>query len=101
MQNEIGRRGVTALFAGELAGVELYRSANIARDSSNDAIGAVFVKGAMVYVPMEYKGTGDEMIEDDKSLRASELNYVEDYGFGELDGNLGVKLTTDASPNGA
>lgn len=101
LQNEIGRNGVAALFHGEVAGVQLYRSANIARDSSNDAIGAVFVKGAMVYVPMEYKGTGDEMIEDDKSLRASELNYVEDYGFGELDGNLGAKVTTDSSPNTA
>lgn len=98
LQNEIGRKGMAALFHGHVGGVDLYRSANIARDSSNDAIGAIFVKGAMVYVPMEYKGTGDEMVEDDKSLRASELNYVEDYGFGELDGNLGCKVTTDSTP---
>ena len=94
--NEVTRGGVKTLFMGHIAGVDLYRCANLAKDTSDDTVGAVFVEGAMVYVPMEYKGTGDDMIEDDKSLRASELNYVEDYGFGELDGNLGVGVTTDA-----
>lgn len=95
--NEVTREGVKSLFFGHIAGVDLYRCANLSKDTSDDTVGAVFVEGAMVYVPMEYKGTGDEMIEDDKSLRASELNYVEDYGFGELDGNLGVAVTNDAT----
>jgi hypothetical protein len=96
--NEVTRNGVLSLYHGHIGGVDLYRCANLAKDTADDAIGAVFVKGALVYVPMEYKGTGDEMIEDDKSLRASELNYVEDYGFGELDGTQGVSLTVDALP---
>jgi hypothetical protein len=94
---EITRGGIQSLFHGHIGGVDLYRCANLSKDTSDDTVGAVFAKGAIVYVPMEYKGTGDEMIEDDKSLRASELNYVEDYGFAELDGNLGVGVTVDAS----
>ena len=94
--NEVTREGLKTLFMGHVAGVDLYRCANLSKDSSDDTVGAVFVEGAMVFVPMDYKGTGEDMIEEDKSLRASELNYVEDYGFGELDGNLGVAVTTDA-----
>lgn len=96
--NEVTRGGVQTLYMGNIGGVNLYRCANLAKDTSDDTVGAVFVEGAMVFVSMEYQGTGDDMIEDDKSLRASELNYVEDYGFGELDGNQGVGVTVDATP---
>jgi hypothetical protein len=33
----------------------------------------------------------------DKSLRAYELNWIEDYGFAILDDNLGVLALSDAS----
>lgn len=96
--DSVTRGGVQSLYQGNMGGVDLYRCANLSKDTSDDTVGAVFAKGAMVFVPMEYQGIGDDMIEDDKSLRASELNYVEDYGFAELDGNLGVGVTVDASP---
>lgn len=95
--NEVTRGGVQSLYMSTVGGVDLYRCANLAKNTSDDTVGAVFVEGAMVFVPMNHQGTGDDMIQDDKSLRASELNYVEDYGFGELDGNLGIGVTNDAT----
>jgi len=82
---------------GEWAGVTVYRNANLAKDSLDDVNGAIFMKGAMLYVPMEYDGLADMETEVDKSLRAFELNWVEDYGFAILDDNLGVLAISDAS----
>jgi hypothetical protein len=82
---------------GEWAGVDVFRNANLAKDSLDDVNGAVFMKGAIIYVPMEYDGLADMEQEVDKSLRAYELNWVEDYGFAILDDSLGVLVISDAS----
>ena len=51
----------------------------------------------MVYVPFPGDPAHDNIrVQEDYSFRTIELNYVEDYGFGELDGNMGVAVTTDA-----
>ena len=79
--------------------MDLYRCANIAKDASYDAIGAVFVEMAMVYVPFRHDGAEASVhIAESDDGRTVLLTYCEDYGFGELDGRLGVAVTTDADP---
>lgn len=96
---ELTRRGVQTLYQGSLGGVELYRCANIAKDSSDDAIGAVFVEMAMVYVPFPHEGAGGNIhLATSDDGRTILMTLTEDYGFGELDGNLGVGVTVDATP---
>lgn len=86
-----------SLSMGQWAGVDVYRNANLAKDVNDDVNGAVFNKGAFIYVPMEYDGLADMEQEVDKSLRAFELNWIEDYGFAVLDDNYGVLAISDAS----
>lgn len=97
--DELARRGVTSLYMGTLGGVDLYRCANIAKDTSDDAVNAVFHEMAMVYVPFPHDGAGGNIhVAESDDGRSVLLTLVEDYGFGELDGNLGVAVTVDASP---
>jgi hypothetical protein len=83
---------------GEINGATGYRNANLAKDTSDDVSGFIGEKGAIVYVPMSYEGLGAGMKDPDVSLRAFEINMVEDYGFAELDDNKGVELLLDATP---
>jgi len=83
---------------GEINGATGYRNANLAKDASDDVSGFIGEKGAIVYVPMSYEGLGGINKEVDESLRAYEENWVEDYGFAELDDNKGVELLLDATP---
>lgn len=97
--DDLARRGVASLYNGTLGGVDLYRCANIAKDASDDAIGAVFVEMAMVYVPFDHEGAGGNVhLATSDDGRTILMTLVEDYGFGELDGNLGVAVTVDADP---
>lgn len=93
---ELARSGQSKSM-GQWAGVDVFRNANLAKDSLDDVNGAVFQKGAIIYVPMEYDGLADMEQEVDKSLRAYELNWVEDYGFAILDDSLGILAISDAS----
>lgn len=97
MGDEYARRGQNRSM-GEIGGTTVYRNANLAKDSSDDVSGFIGEKGAIVYVPMQYEGLGALIKEPDESLRAFEINYVEDYGFAELDDNKGIELLLDASP---
>lgn len=83
---------------GEINGATGYRNANLAKDTSDDVSGFIGEKGAIVYVPMDYEGLGAIVKEPDESLRAFEENWVEDYGFAELDDNKGIELLLDSSP---
>lgn len=97
--DELARQGVKSLFMGTLGGVDLYRSAQVAKDTSDDAVGAIFVEMAMVYVPFRHEGAqADVYVATSNDGRTLLMTYCEDYGFGELDGNLGVAVTVDASP---
>jgi len=90
--------GVQSLFSGHLAGVDLYRCSNLAKDATDDCVGAVFSEMAMVFVPFRHEGAGGDIhtvtSDDGRSLL---MTIVEDYGFGILDGNLGVAVTLDAT----
>jgi hypothetical protein len=99
VSDELARGGAPSLFMGTLAGVQLYRSANLAKDSSDDVEAAVFTEMAMIYVPFRHDGAEASVhVAESDDGRTLLLTYTEDYGFGELDGNKGVAVTVDATP---
>jgi len=95
--DDLIRGGVQSLFVGNIAGVRLYANANIAKDATDDAMGAVFHEMAMVFVPFKHDGAGGMFTKDSDDGRSILMTYVEDYGFGELDGMLGISLELDAT----
>jgi N4-gp56 family major capsid protein len=90
LQNEAMRTG----YVGQLAGVNIYESANITADGSDDAKGAVFAPEA---VAIAMKKDFNIETQRDASLRAFELNATAVYGVGELDDSYGVEMLFDAA----
>ena len=75
-------------------GVDLFESGNITIDGSQDAIGVIAERGALV--ALESDGFSQER-ERDASRRAWEINWVADYGVFELDNERGAPLLYDAT----
>ena len=90
LQNEAMRSG----YVGTIAGINVYESANIVIDGSDDAIGAVFAPEALA---IAIKRDFNMAPQRDESLRAWELNATAVYGVAELDDTYGVKVTSDAA----
>lgn len=89
LQNEAMRNG----YVGSIAGVDIYESANVAIDATDDSIGAVFAPEALA---IALKRDFNLEVQRDASLRANELNATAVYGVAELDDSFGVKLTSDS-----
>ena len=90
LQNEAMRNG----FVGSIGGIEVYQSANITPDGSDDAKGCVFTREAMC---IAMKRDFNLETERDASNRAFELNATAVYGVGELDDSYGVEMFFDAT----
>ena len=90
LQNEAMRNG----YVGTLAGVDIFESANISIDGSDDSKGAVFVPSALGLAIC-----WDINIEPqrDASIRGFELNATACYGVGELKDNYGIEMLFDAA----
>tara|TARA_B110000503_G_scaffold108136_1_gene161700 strand:+ start:1223 stop:2056 length:834 start_codon:yes stop_codon:yes gene_type:complete len=89
-QNEAMRNA----YVGQLAGMNVYESANVAVDGDGDSIGAVFAPEALA---IALKKDFNIEPQRDASLRAFELNATAVYGVGELDDTFGVKMTFDTT----
>ena len=77
-----------------LYGVQIFHSGNIARDSGDDAKGAIFAKEALVMV----MATNAEATEQaDHSLRATEYGIFQEWGEGERADPHGVEIFSDAA----
>lgn len=90
LQNEAMRNG----YVGTIAGVNIYESANVSIDGSDDAKGAVFAPEALA---IAMKRDFQIEPERDASNRAFELNATAVYGVGELDDSFGVEVLSDAA----
>jgi hypothetical protein len=90
LQNEAMRSG----YVGTIAGVNIYESANLTVDGSDDTKGAVFAPEALA---IAIKKDFNLAPQRDESLRAWELNAVATYGVGELDDAYGVEMLFDAA----
>ena len=81
---------------GSFMGVPIYKDANIDVDSSDDASGAIFSKEGFIFVSEWEPEMMNE--EEDKSLRALELNIIGSYAWGLWrSSNYGVETLFDAS----
>jgi len=88
LSNEAMRTG----FVGNVAGIQIFESSNIAVDGSDDSIGGVFSQDALGLAMMQ-----DLKIETqrDASLRADEIVATAVFGVSELHDSYGVKITAD------
>jgi len=93
---DLGNEAMRAGFVGQIAGIQIFESSNVAVDGSDDSIGGVFSQDALGLAMMQ-----DLKIEAqrDASLRADEIVATAVYGVGELHDSYGVKLTADSLAN--
>ena len=77
-----------------LNGVPIFEDGNLAVDSSDDAIGVIAAKDALVVLNSVETRTESQR---DVSLRATEVVLTADYGVFELDDSRGAPLTFDAA----
>ena len=77
-----------------LNGVPIFEDGNLSIDSSDDAVGVIANKDALVVLNSVDTRTERQR---DVSLRATEVVMTADYGVFELDDSRGAALTFDAS----
>ena len=88
--NEAYRRGLV----GQIAGINIIESSNVAVDGSGDSIGGVFSSEA---IGLAMQNDLSIEIERNAALRADTVVATARYGVGELIDVYGVKLTSDAT----
>jgi len=81
-------------FVGRIGGVDIYESANMDIDASDDAVGAVFHRAALGLV---LKRDIRIATQRDESLRGFEVVASAAWGAGIIDGVKGVKIIGDAA----
>ena len=90
LQNEAMRNG----YVGSIAGIDVYESANVAIDGSDDAVAAVFAPEALA---IALKSEFNLETQRNATRRGTELVATAVYGVAELDDSYGVKITADAA----
>ena len=90
LQNEAMRSG----YVGTIAGIDVYESANVAVDASDDAVAAVFAPEALA---IALKSEFNLETQRNATRRGTELVATAVYGVAELDDSYGVKITADAA----
>ena len=90
LQNEAMRSG----YVGSIAGIDVYESANVAIDGSDDAVAAVFAPEALA---IALKSEFNLETQRNATRRGTELVATAVYGVAELDDSYGVKITADAA----
>ena len=90
LQNEAMRSG----YVGTIAGIDVYESANVAIDASDDAVAAVFAPEALA---IALKSEFNLETQRNATRRGTELVATAVYGVAELDDSFGVKITADAA----
>jgi N4-gp56 family major capsid protein len=90
LQNEAMRNG----YVGSIAGIDVYESANVAIDGSDDAVAAVFAPEALA---IALKSEFNLETQRNATRRGTEMVATAVYGVAELDDSFGVKITADAA----
>jgi N4-gp56 family major capsid protein len=90
LQNEAMRNG----YVGSIAGIDVYESANVSVDSSDDAVAAVFAPEALA---IALKSEFNLETQRNATRRGTELVATAVYGVEKLDDSFGVKITADAA----
>ena len=90
LQNEAMRNG----YVGSIAGIDVYESANVSVDGSDDAVAAVFAPEALA---IAIKRDFNLETQRNATRRGTEMVATAIYGVAELDDSYGVKITADAA----
>ena len=92
--SDLANEAMRAGYVGNIAGVQIFESANITVDGSDDSVGAIFSRDAICMAM-----GSDIKIETqrDASARATEVVGVATFGTAELHDSYGVKLTADSA----
>ena len=90
LQNEAMRNG----YVGSIAGVDIYESANVSVDGSDDAVAGVFAPEALA---IAIKRDFNLETQRNATRRGTEMVATAIYGVAELDDSYGVKITADAA----
>lgn len=90
LQDEVTRR----FYVQTVAGVDIYTSANIAVDGSDDAVGGMFSRAAIAY---DNRRSPRLEPERDASRRGWELNMTTVYANGVWRPKFGIQMKFDAS----
>ena len=90
LQNEAMRNG----YVGSIAGVDIYESANVSIDGSDDAVAGVFAPEALA---IAIKRDFNLETQRNATRRGTEMVATAIYGVAELDDSFGVKITADAA----
>ena len=92
--SDLANEAMRAGYVGTIAGVQIFESANVSVDGSDDSIGAIFSRDAIAMA------MGSEIkieTQRDASARATELVGIATFGTAELHDSYGVKLTADSA----
>lgn len=79
---------------GRLFGMDIYEDGNISVDANDDAYSGIFSRDAFILMIVN---EGSIERDPDPSLRAVELNFVGEYGYGEWTDSFGYYLFADAA----
>jgi len=90
LQNEAMRNG----YVGRIAGVDIFESANITVDGSDDAKGGLFAQEAL---HMVLEGNDESTRETDESRRTTEYGLFKSWGEAERADPHGVEMYFDAA----
>lgn len=90
LQNEAMRNG----YVGSIAGIDVYESANVSIDGSDDAVAGVFAPEALA---IAIKRDFNLETQRNATRRGTEMVATAIYGVAELDDSYGVKITADAA----
>lgn len=81
---------------GDVYGVDIAQNALIAIDGSDDAVGALFAKEALVFVKTSVMMRTE--VDRVPALRSTALYTTSEYGTGEVEDQWFFKITADATP---
>ena len=90
--SDLGNEVLRAGYAGTVMGVDLFESAVITNDASDDSVGAIFVPQAL---GVAIKQGITLEVQRDASRRADEIVATATWGVGELVDAYGVAVTVD------
>ena len=92
--SDVGNEAMRNGYVGSIAGIDVYESANVAIDASDDAVAAVFAPEALA---IALKSEFNLETQRNATRRGTELVATAVYGVAELDDSYGVKITADAA----
>ena len=92
--SDVGNQAMRDGFVGRVAGIDVYENANLAIDSDDDSVGAVFHPAS---IGLAMKSDLKIETQRDASIRGTEIVASMTVGQGIVKNDYGVKVTVDSA----